>query len=185
MRLATGEDDPQFNLGQVAWAVVVTTTKLERKNGMKTAKQWAELLNGRQYRKELSKDEQAEAASGGMLIAFGASDDLLELRGTDYEEIGSYDGGTVDINLQGKAIVREDDIDYQDLVSRGWTPPELEKPLFTIDVEWCPSHLETSWLITANVPFESFDIMEDEKLHCRGIVVDVKAAALAAKKAGA
>jgi len=41
-----------------------------------TAKQWAERLNGREYRRELTKEEEAALAEAGIVVMFGRSDDL-------------------------------------------------------------------------------------------------------------
>jgi hypothetical protein len=45
-----------------------------------TKEAFAELLNGRQYRAELSSEEEQLAMENKLVIVFGASDDLLELR---------------------------------------------------------------------------------------------------------
>lgn len=53
------------------------------------AKEFAAMLNGREYRREITKAEEKEAKAAGLIVAFGASDDNLELRGAVDDEIGA------------------------------------------------------------------------------------------------
>jgi len=132
----------------------------------------AGLLNGRQYREEITRAEAQQARESGLLVAFGASDDLLELRGIINDEFHAYTGCEIGITASG--IVINDDreeFDRKNLIRAGWTPPA---PAFTIKAEWCPASLDTAWLITSSLPQSVFDIMEDGRLYCRGIVVDTK-----------
>lgn len=66
-----------------------------------TAAELAALLNGREYRKEMSRDEEQVAKAAGLVVVFGASDDLMELRGAISDEVGCYDGGTEQNVLHG------------------------------------------------------------------------------------
>lgn len=49
-----------------------------------TKEQLAEMLNGRQYGDETTPEIERLAKENGLCIAFGASDDLLEFRGSVY-----------------------------------------------------------------------------------------------------
>ncbi len=55
------------------------------------AKQLAAQLNGREYGSEITKEEEAAAKKAGLVVVYGASDDLVELRGAIEEEVGAYD----------------------------------------------------------------------------------------------
>ena len=46
-----------------------------------TKEQLAAKLNGREYGREITHEEADEARQSGLLVLFGASDDLVELRG--------------------------------------------------------------------------------------------------------
>ena len=59
-----------------------------------TPLEFAARLNGREYRSEITKDECAEAKSAGLVVVFGASDDLIEFGGALHGEGGCFDGGT-------------------------------------------------------------------------------------------
>lgn len=137
--------------------------------------QFAELLNGRQYREEMSDEEHKLAKENGLLVCFGASDDLLELRGIVYDEVGAWDGGSAFLVKKrgGKIdVLSEDDfkevkelMDDKDL--------EFSLPKVKIEAEWSPTELEgCSWLIKSDLPHSTFDIMEDGELYCRGLIIE-------------
>ena len=50
-----------------------------------------------QYRKELSLMASAVAEENGLVVVFGASDDLCEIRGAEDDEIDCFDGGEATI----------------------------------------------------------------------------------------
>ena len=60
-----------------------------------TIYEFAEGLNGRQYRKELYPFEEQRAKALGFVVVFGYSDDNTEFRGAYDEEIGCFYGGRV------------------------------------------------------------------------------------------
>jgi hypothetical protein len=53
----------------------------------------ASTISGRQYGEELTNEECALAKKHGLVVLYGASDDLIEIRGVVYDEIGMYNGG--------------------------------------------------------------------------------------------
>ena len=50
-----------------------------------------------QYRKELSLMASAVAEENGLVVVFGASDDLCEIRGAEDDELDCFDGGEATI----------------------------------------------------------------------------------------
>ena len=136
-----------------------------------TKEQFAAMLNGRQYGDEITKEECQLAKGCDLLVAFGYSDDNIELRGIIEDEIGAWEGLTLHIFLTANT----DKTIYH---KAGHEPSPFAsflqlKPL-TIEAIWCPDNLDTSWLIKANVDCANFDIFEDDDLFCRGIVLDKK-----------
>ena len=136
--------------------------------------QFAELLNGRQYRDEITSDEEKLAKENGLLVCFGASDDLFEFRGVIYDEVGAWDGASAFIVKKKGGeldVMCEDDFEElkETIEDKG-----LDFELKTVEVvaEWCPEDLECSWRIKSDLPHSIFDIMEDGELYCRGIVID-------------
>jgi hypothetical protein len=52
----------------------------------------AKLLDGRQYGVEINEKEAQLARGNNLVVVFGASDDLMELRGAIYDEVGCWSG---------------------------------------------------------------------------------------------
>jgi len=140
-----------------------------------TMKQLADRINGRDIGEEITKDDIMDAKESGLLIVCGASDDLTVFYGAFSDEAGAWGGETHKVTTSGDIFYVQEE--HDDLIKAGWTPPKI---VMEVTAEWSPTDPAASWLITANVPYESFDIMEDGELYCRGIVVDFAAAKAAA-----
>lgn len=140
-----------------------------------TKEELAAKLNGREYPFEMNVGEITEAKKAGLVILYGASDDLLEFAGAIYDELGAYDGTTVHVTPSGKIIESlESRCDSDDRKRCDFYAAWLkEQKTFSVTADWCPAEPECSWLITATVPGAAFDIMEDGELYCRGLVIDM------------
>ena len=110
-----------------------------------TLKEFAKMLDGREYLHEITKEEEALAKELGFVVVFGYSDDNAELRGAIDNEIGCYDGG----------LLEHDDL------------PDV------IYANWCPEDIDCSWAYGTSIPHENFNIYEDGELYCVGIVCDI------------
>lgn len=121
----------------------------EKKNPM-TTKELADLLDGREYGNEITISEAKDAAEAGLVVVFGASDDLIEFRGAINDEGGCFDGGTVYFDRDGVA-------------------QEGEEKEFSIEAIWCGQN-DYSWSYEADFPHNSFAILEDGEPYCRGVV---------------
>lgn len=128
-----------------------------------TGKEFTQMLDGREYGYPQFTEKEIEIAKdSGLVIVFGASDDLMEFEGAIYDEGGCFDGGTVYFNQDG-VICREDDIE----------PEECSK----ITVLWCETEDENgnlaTWAYETDIPHETFKIWEDGELYCIGIVFSI------------
>lgn len=133
-----------------------------------TAKEAAALLDGREYRKEITRDEEAVLKSAGLVAAFGASDDLMEFRGAWRDEAGTYGGNTVYVNSAGMLYSECDDE----------CCPYFERAKLNarkIEAVWDEDGF--SWLYVTDIPHETFVIMDDGETYCRGIVFRAEDAA--------
>lgn len=138
---------------------------------MKTIQDFAAILNGRQYRKEMTKEEAKEAKELGFVVMYGASDDILILKGAIDDEAATWEGATI-LFYKGKlleAFARDLDMEVEDVQK---VLEALGLDFAKVEVEWSPQEPECSWLIKPNVDFAPFDIFEDEELFCRGAVVE-------------
>ena len=125
-------------------------------NNENTIKKWAKLIDGREYLHELFEQESGLAASDGIVIVFAYSDDNLEFRGAIVDEVSCYDGCSVFVNQDGLSgdcphSVKIEAIDSND-----------------------PHNNTDHWIITSAVNHETFLIMEDGDVFCRGIVFSMK-----------
>lgn len=134
-------------------------------------KEWAMLLNGRECGNEISKDECKSAKADNIIIAFGASDDLIEFRGAIFDEISAY-GGTTCLITKNYDIFNEEEnretfrynrneINFMKKVCAAWCPMDDKNDVWA------------SWNITADIKNETFDIFENGELFCRGIVFNI------------
>ena len=110
-----------------------------------TLKEFAKILDGREYLHEITKEEEALAKELGFVVVFGYSDDNAELRGAIDDEISCYDGG----------VLEHDGL------------PSI------IYADWCPKDIDCSWEYDTSIPHENFKIYEDGELYCVGIVCDI------------
>lgn len=127
-----------------------------------TAKELAALLNGREYGKEITKEEEAAAKESGLVVVFGASDDLMEFRGAIDDEVGCWGGGTVYINENGMVSEQLDECSSCKLFLRNRdTCP-------SITAIWHKKYYP--WEYQTDIPHETFEIFEDGEKYCQGIV---------------
>lgn len=131
-----------------------------------TKKEFAEMLNGREIGEEMSTDDDNLANENGFVVIFGASDDLMELRGVIEDEVNCYDGGTA---YFAKGDLLTNECCYEDC-------PHFEKmkeKAIRINAVWGENGY--SWVYDVGaLPHATFDIMEEGETYCQGVVVDAK-----------
>jgi len=135
-----------------------------------TKEQLAELLDGRMYGSETTKEERAAARESGLVVVFGASDDLMEFCGAIYDEVDCYEGGAAYldespgfINGLFESKCHDDDCPYAE---------KERMNCRTIKAIWCPPG-GGSWAYETEIPHATFNIYEDGELYCVGIVFDI------------
>jgi hypothetical protein len=128
-----------------------------------TKEELAAKLNGREYNHEITKEEEAEAKANGLVVIFGSSDDLMELRGAIYNEIGGTD--TAYLTPKGLPANKcyNDDCPYFQKILDG-----IKDRVTAI---W--DEEEYSFVYETTMPHATFDIMEEGFKYCRGIVVEM------------
>lgn len=110
-----------------------------------TKEQLAARLNDRQYDDEITREEEQLAKENGLVVIFGASDDLCEMCGAIDDEFDCYEGGDI----------------------------ECEEYPGKLRAVWCPES-GGSWGYETDLSHAKFNIYEDDMLYCVGIVVDLK-----------
>lgn len=123
--------------------------------------EFAAMLDGREYREEMSRADAALARESRLLVIYGASDDLTEFEGILNDEAGAYDGAEHVIYRSNDRwiLIHDDEAPRAD----GGIP---------VLAEWCPEGFDGSFRISSPIPHATFKIMEDDNLYCVGIVID-------------
>jgi hypothetical protein len=134
-------------------------------------KDWVERISGFEYPADELDNLNKEMAADGIIIAYGASDDLLEFQGVVNDEVGVYGGNEVSISSRrkGTAFIFDEEENND---SKEFNRKEIEQ-MQKIKAVWAPKDIDASWKIETEIPHETFDIMEDGELFCRGIVFHV------------
>ena len=127
----------------------------------------AGLLTGREYGKEMLKEEEMQAKAAGLIVIFGASDDLMEFRGFVDDERGAPTIALLDAKglLPFREDIEHDDEALKDYFARA---PQVR----AVDALWAKEE-GYSWTYRTDVPHVTFEIVEDGEPYCRGIVIDV------------
>jgi len=135
------------------------------KGNTMTREQLAKKLDGREYGCDIDMPEIKEIGKAGLIIVYGASDDMVEFRGSTNREFEACGGIEIPINFNGEPYSREcGSLDC---------PHEKEEisKCETIEAKW--DHNGFLWWIESEIPHSHFVIKEDGKNYCRGIVYNV------------
>jgi len=122
-----------------------------------TIERMASELDGHEYRNEVNKEIEEAAKENGLVIVFGASDDLMEFRGAIDEEFG------IEAFLTKDGVVENKCHDYD--------CPYFQKEKDAakkIEAIWGEG--EYSWTYKTDIEHAIFEIMEDGEKYCKGIV---------------
>lgn len=129
----------------------------------------AKLLNGREYRNEITNTEIKTAKDNDLVVVFGASDDLMELRGAIYEEVGCFGG--IDLKFDENGILTNE-------CGEGEECPYFEEKAknakYYILAIWDEDGIP--WQYGTNIPHATFDILEEKgepTIYCKGIVFNI------------
>lgn len=140
-----------------------------------THEEMAARLNGREYRQEITKDEEAIAKAAGLVVVFGYSDDNVELVGAIDDEVGAYEGAVLRITDSGllpafESLDKDDEAEMEQYFLKKHETPR------TIEALWC-AEKGYSWTFKTEIPHSTFEIVEDFEPFCRGIVFALHAKA--------
>jgi hypothetical protein len=131
-----------------------------------TKEEIAKQLDGGEYPFSVHPELEKQAAAAGLVIVFGASDDLMEFRGAIHDEIGCHNSGTASI-YNGK-LLEECDCHC----AHFW---RASAQAVNIHALWDQG--EYSWIYETKIPHATFEVLEDGEKYCRGIVFELKDAA--------
>lgn len=133
-----------------------------------TAKELAEQLNGREYGNEITPSEKRDAETSGLVVVYGYSDDNVEFRGAIDDEVGAWNGTTV--NLTKSGIFHDPSCDCASVecpyLKAARADAKEIRAVWHNDGNPC-------WTFETDIPHETFNIYEDGELFCIGIVFSV------------
>ena len=137
-------------------------------DGKLTIQSVASRLDGTEYPLHIPEDLKAECKAAGIVIVYGASDDLMEFDGAIYDEVGAYNGTSALVDSKGLLSREdaEDDEEIADYVNR-------KRGAQAIAAIW--GRDGASWQYETTIHHATFDVVEDGDIYCRGIVFDLAA----------
>jgi len=141
-----------------------------------TKEQLAATIDGREYGKQMivTSTEEAVAKENRLLVIFGASDDLCELRGAIHDEVGAWNG--CEIRIKDGGLLQDIESDERDVLEKHGVLAVVQDAhdlAVRIEVAWRNDEYPT-WLCETEAPHATFTIMEDGTEFCRGLVLDLK-----------
>lgn len=122
------------------------------------------LLDGKEYTCEMDEVNEIAVKNDGIVILFGGSDDLMEFRGAINDEVGSYDGGEAYLTEKGLLVNECSDSDCP------YFEKEKEKA-HRIEAVWDRDGIP--WQYETTIPHITFNIMENGKIYCKGIIFEL------------
>lgn len=141
---------------------------------MHTKESLAAILDGREYGKETNGLPFAEIKASGLLIVYGASDDLVEFGGLFRDECGASSKTEIIFDRSGIIPAWEEyangEQDEDDM--RGYFKRKDSAQKLT--AYWCRTKGGPAWEFETTLPHSTFAIKEDGEMFCLGIVIDMK-----------
>lgn len=131
------------------------------------AKDLAAKLNGREYLHEITRGEAELAKASGLVVVYGASDDLIEFRGAIRDEGGAP--GDVLIDTKGVLPSWDSASESEESAQEYF---ERKAKSRTVEARFAEESNYT-WIYKTDIPHETFEIVEDGEPYCRGIVFNI------------
>lgn len=132
---------------------------------MMTAQELAGKLTLGEMGEEISDELAQSAKASGLVVVYGASDDLMEFRGAIHDEADVYDGEDVFIDSQG-LLPDRDNIDDDEELEKFF----IRKRGKLHKIKAISNQGGYSWVFETEIPHVTFEILEDGDTYCRGIV---------------
>lgn len=134
---------------------------------------FAQSIDGRMRREEVTPDEIAYAESQDWLIAYGYSDDLVVLHGFVDDEVGAYEGTQIEISKDG---LREQWPEGEEKgIEEARKYFERSEKFVTINAVWSDTE-SPCWVLLLDglgVDYHGFVILgEGNEPFCSGLVID-------------
>lgn len=148
-----------------------------------TKEQFAERLDGREIGKEIIMEDHPLILENGFVVVYGSSDDNAELiwaaetnesgvKHIQEDELPCYEGGTFYFDRELIRFLNEDREDFFEFDEEDESITK-KSCINSIDALWIGNE-NCSWAYSTSIPHAVFNIMEDGRCYCRGIVFNMK-----------
>lgn len=133
-----------------------------------TKEEFAKKLDGVEYAQETrNKDLIQQAKQSGLVMVYGASDDLVEFDGALYDECSAGDITDIFIcRVNGSLMALTDSSHNCDCEYCGFE--KMKDSAKKIKAEFDKDGY--TWVISTEIPHATFEVIEDGEKFCRGIV---------------
>ena len=131
-----------------------------------SVKELAELLDGNEYLEEIDNELAARARESHLVVVFGQSDDLMQIRGAVDDEVDVYNGGTAYF-MNRKLLANTCEWDSCPYFK------EMKKKARKVKAIWSDT-IRPCWKYETDIPHCTFAILEDGEFNCEGIVFDIR-----------
>lgn len=131
-----------------------------------SAKEIAAKLNGSEYPLRISQEIRRVARQAGLVIVYGASDDLMEFDGAIHDEMGA---GTAFVDTEG-LVPDFCHIDKEGRGAKDRLRDYFRRERGAVEIRAIWDRDGYSWQYETSIPHETFEIVEDGDTYCRGIV---------------
>lgn len=134
-----------------------------------TIKDLVGILDGVSYEDMLNRRFYDSITSSGLVVAYGASDDLFEFEGKIEDEFGAYNG--CQILIRDGNIIDPTQYENCETQSCPFYKNEIDrcKPIVA---RWHDSG-NPCWTVETDIPHEIFNIYDDGEVFSVGIVFDI------------
>jgi hypothetical protein len=139
-----------------------------------TKEEMAAMLGGREYGNEITSNEEKIAKENGLFVIFGYSDDNMEVRGLQYDELSCWGGELFLMDSKGVlpwGSVSDMETEFEEEIREFF---DRKKIAVKLEACWCKDGTDAAWTYETQVPHATFNIYEDGELFCVGLVIDFK-----------
>jgi hypothetical protein len=126
-------------------------------------------LDGMEYGTRINKEILDNAKQNGLVIVYGASDDIMVFDGAIYDSVSVFEGGYAYLSESPKINgLLQNKCDNPDC------PYYMEKLRNVVYIEaiWNDNG-SPCWYYKTKIPHETFNVYENDSLYCQGIVFDL------------
>lgn len=136
-----------------------------------TANELANMMTGRQYLNEITRQEVSNAEASGLVVVYGQSDDCVEFAGAINDEASAYGGCTILIDQKGLlehwSSASESESAAAEFLAR---KPNAK----SIKAVWCEKGQPFGWTFKTDIPHCTFAIFDGADMYCKGIIFEHK-----------